>query len=503
MCYNRTGTNESRCGEADIGEYIYARGGGVPLFRPKYSGTSSARNRPAARWAKRNRRPHNIGTIAAVSALFLCLTTASCAGAAGQKTVSHQGVARSGPLTFALSTSFTGANASIGKIFYAASKVACDQINNAGGVLGHQCKLITIDDRSDPADGVIALRQALSQNSNIVAIEGLGSQVAPAEVPIIASAHILALSGAGESIFVHPNTLLKSNAKYLYMLQPPDAMQGFAMAEAAKQLHVTHPALVFVDDPTTAPVLSGVEEAFASLHINIAINLRISAGQASYGTEVARLVQAHPNGIIFEADPQSSGTFFANLKTELGTVAIPLIGDLNAVNASWYKAVEAALPISTLSKWAIIVSPKASATNGPGSGPLAAAWNSFNTGAGFSSTGAFVEPLYDAFILTALAMLEAKSTSPSMFAPYLASVAAHGSMKGLVKVYSYRQGKSAIAAGKKIAYLGAFGALGWSSLHVRVPDFVIQHYALSASGPTTSANSSLISGAKIASALHL
>ena len=69
---------------------------------------------------------------------------------------------------------------------------------------------------------------------------------------------------------------------------------------------------------------------------------------------------------------------------------------------------------------------------------------------------------YDAMNISALAMLEAKSTTPSVWIDKIASLTANTS---LPRVYSFAQGKAAIQAGKSVYYFGATGQITFNKYH--------------------------------------
>ena len=70
---------------------------------------------------------------------------------------------------------------------------------------------------------------------------------------------------------------------------------------------------------------------------------------------------------------------------------------------------------------------------------------------------------YDGMVSVALAMVASKSTKPSVFNNAIPSVTNPG--KGKMVVYTFAQGKAALAAGKKIQYIGATGLIDFDRWH--------------------------------------
>jgi branched-chain amino acid transport system substrate-binding protein len=101
----------------------------------------------------------------------------------------------------------------------------------------------------------------------------------------------------------------------------------------------------------------------------------------------------------------------------------------------------------------------------PTKGP---AWSAFNTSL-LASTAVpkpaqwasdpYSMTYYDAVNLMALSMLAAKSTQPSTFAKQIVGLTT--ASPGAITVYSFAEGKKALAAGKKIRYVGAGGEIAF------------------------------------------
>jgi hypothetical protein len=83
--------------------------------------------------------------------------------------------------------------------------------------------------------------------------------------------------------------------------------------------------------------------------------------------------------------------------------------------------------------------------------------------------------LYDGINLAALAMVEAKSTSPSRYAPFIAKIG--NGTPGATVVYSYAQGLAALKAGKSIRYEGPGGPTSFDSFNDSTGIFQVDTYS--------------------------
>jgi len=102
-------------------------------------------------------------------------------------------------------------------------------------------------------------------------------------------------------------------------------------------------------------------------------------------------------------------------------------------------------------------------------------------GPGQWSGDPYTETDYDAIIVMALAMLMAKTPDPSFYNQYIPQVVAD--TPGAVEVHSFAEGRDALAAGKKIHYVGAGGAIVLDQYHNSNGAFGIVGYAPDGSNP--------------------
>ena len=75
----------------------------------------------------------------------------------------------------------------------------------------------------------------------------------------------------------------------------------------------------------------------------------------------------------------------------------------------------------------------------------------------------YSEVPFDNVTMLGLAMLEANSVDPSVYNPYIETVVNGG--PGAVDVNTFAEGKSALAAGKKIRYVGITGVVHFDQYH--------------------------------------
>jgi ABC-type branched-subunit amino acid transport system substrate-binding protein len=416
-----------------------------------------------------DRRAHrSAGVSIAVLAAVLVAACGSTTQSATPKTYA-------GTLTFASFNPFTGPDASFGPEMDAGCITAAHLINKAGGVLGHQAQCITVDTRGDPADAVPAAQKMLATTTNLVGMNGPSSDEALATVPIINRAHVPMFGDTGQAAFD------KSTYDYFWRLTPPDDAAGVAMAVYAYKKGYRRGAAIFGNDISSQGNVPSLLSAFKKLGGQIVINQTLALDQSSYRSEVTAAIATNPDVIFTEADPQTDAAYLSQLQQLHGL--IPVIGTEPTAQPPWAQAVGGAIGKDNLAKIFAAAQPYA-----PSQGP---AWDVFNTELLASaseipqpdqwSQDPYTETDYDAVIMMALAMLVAKTPDPTFFNARIADVVAD--TPGATEVHSFKEGMDALAAGKKIHYVGAGGPIVLDKYHNSSGAFELIGYAVDGSNP--------------------
>jgi branched-chain amino acid transport system substrate-binding protein len=383
--------------------------------------------------------------------LLVSVVTAACASSGGS------GSGGKATLNEAIIIAYTGTSSFEGVGTDAAVLPAIYEIDQAGGILGHNLTDIPVDTRSDPADALPAVEKLLATTSNIVGAVGIDTTSAPTIVPILNSAHTTMMVNAGEESYNH------TSDQYFWRLIAPDNAAGTAEAIWAKRKGYTRVAAVFGNDPGSQGDLPGLISGVKAAHLDLVDNTTLTADLPTYNAEVQRLINSHPQVIFTEEDGATAATFFGELKQQ-GHM-LPVIASNSALQSSWYGPVRGAIGQPDVGKYVTAIA-LGTPTPSPG---LSAYMNGVQHAKGiqkpfsqwYSNPIGFA--LYDGVIVQALAMDAAHSTSPAVYNKDIPSVTAPG--PGKVIVHTYPQGKQALSRGKKIQYVGASGPIRFNKWH--------------------------------------
>jgi branched-chain amino acid transport system substrate-binding protein len=424
------------------------------------------------------RRSHSTRhrTAAGLAATAAVLATAGLAACSSSSSSSSGTTSASGShsaLVVADLAPFSGADAALGPTYLVSCDGATQAIDNAGGVLGHKLSCKGVDTRGDPADAVPATRQMFATTPNLALVIGVTSDEAASVVPVINANKMVVFGMTGQSEFD------STHFQYFYRLVPPDLAESYAMIAIAQQLGYKRIALAFGNDIGSQTFIQPAIASISKAGLTLAANETLDLNASTFRTEADKIVSAHPDVILTEALGPTDATFLSEVKQLNGGKMIPVIGTSADISPDWYKSVAAAIGASTVAS-SFHADNLVTETSGPSYTPF---YNAIMAEKGkVGSTGNFdtyltapgAVHLYDGINLAALAMIEAKSTEPSVYAPYIIKIG--NGATGAVVVHSFADGAAALKAGKAIRYEGPGGPTSFDSYHDSPGIFQIDTY---------------------------
>jgi branched-chain amino acid transport system substrate-binding protein len=364
---------------------------------------------------------------------------------------------------------FTGPDAAFGPLVISGCFPATKLIADAGGILGHQVNCMPVDTRGDPADAVPAVRQMLATTSHLVGVIGPSSDEATPTIPLIQAASVPLFTNTGEATFDNDTN------PFFHRLFPGDDLAGYAMALWGHKKGYSRGAAIFGNDVGSQGTKPTLVKAFTKLGGQIVVDESLALGQSNYRTEIQTMLSKNPDVIFTELDPQSSATFFSELQQLNGF--LPVIGADPTLQVEWFNAVAPAVGAANLQKYFTAENPATPAPSGPAweafhTALLASASNIPNASQYSDSDAAEIE--YDSVNIMALAMLSANSVDPKVFNSHIDRILAGSS--SATKVLTFQEGKTALAAGKAIQYVGVTGPFLLNKYHNAPGNFDVDHF---------------------------
>jgi ABC-type branched-subunit amino acid transport system substrate-binding protein len=362
--------------------------------------------------------------LAAASAL-----AGGCSASAGTSSGSSQSSAGGNySVTAGVLHAFTGQNAFFGLNAANACKAAAQQVNAAGGIMGHSLTCEIYDTKGDPADAI------------------------PSGLPLLEQAKVPEMNTVGDPRYD------KQTSPDFWRLTPSDSTQAPALAYYAIHKGFTKVVEVYTSDLSAQTTTGPFAVTYNRLGGKILKNLTISPDQASYQTEVAQALAVHPQAIVGEMDARTAATFLSEMKQQNGSV-IPFVVTQRATQGDWAPAVLPAIGSASMGSDIFAVAPALSSA-GPAFAAFQLGMNAIKANP-FQKKNPIVAATYDGVIAFALAMDMASSIAPSAYVQDIAKVANPSS--GATVVHTYAQGVAALKSGKAIQYVGASGLMAFDS----------------------------------------
>lgn len=382
----------------------------------------------------------------ALSAICLLGLLAACAPAGTSATVATDVPAASNAttvppascqITFGLLLSLTGDLGDLGKAQLPAADIAVNEINAAGGPLG--CKVVaqTEDDEST-AEGAVKGANKLVLTDGAITLLGLNSLDMVSLLDFARSNKVPIITHWGGTV-----KLDTEGGDYVFRDALSDSFAGVATAKFLIDQGYKTAANMYENSESPQSNAVTMKKAFEAAGGRVVADVAYNPGQASYQAELAKVFENKPEIVLLSAGTDSATTIMREwYRGNYGGKWI-LGSDLGANEV--VSGIGADIMAGQFGQAG------ADDVNSPAYQRYLGLWKAQT---GSDTVAPYSSPLYDAFILEALAIeIGGKATGEAI----------NANMKkvttGEVKCLSFAECLSAIRAGKTIQYMGVSGPL--------------------------------------------
>jgi branched-chain amino acid transport system substrate-binding protein len=273
-----------------------------------------------------------LGVVPALAAV--ALVAASCAGGGG---------AEQGPVKLGVEGPLTGSQAAYGTDMLNAVRLAVDEVNAAGGVLGRRVEIVQIDDQAEPRVGVDAAQRAIGQGVYAV-IGPFNSSVGVAVLPVYLNAGVIP---------IHLTSNQATN-RLGFTVVPKDYQIGPTEAKAITEyFRARRVAIVYDTSTYTAGIALQLRDALVEQGVQVVAFEGITAGERDYTPVLTRVKAANPDlyyvstyypegGLMAKqaAELEVPGTCFMGLAVQ--DPSFPKIAGLSVAQACYSSGVPSA-----------------------------------------------------------------------------------------------------------------------------------------------------------------
>ena len=320
------------------------------------------------------------------------------------------------------------------------------EVNQHGGVLGHQLVAKYVDDAADSVDALPAFRKLMLNHPSVII--GPFSPTVEAVINQFQPNNVVDFMVGGLASLDH------MNQPYVFRTTLSDSGESLAMAQYAISKGLKTASLMFDNSANSQGFVPPLLKAFKALGGKILANVTLTPGQSSYSSELTQAFAGHPQVVFDSMDTQTAATLFSDGQ-QLGYMNIPWIGDdlQSAPQGSYAKSFGPTAPTDLIA--ALPSTP--TTADGAYNHFLADYQSVYRTTSILPTTYNF----YDSVVIASLAMTMAKSTNPKVWVNYVTKVSnPPGTTCG-----TYAGCVALLKKGKKINYNGAGGNDDFNKYH--------------------------------------
>ncbi len=381
----------------------------------------------------RHQRHYSVVVVLLASTLGACGSSGASNGSGGSKA----------PIVVAELFPMTGVHANVGQWFLQGATAGIDDVNANGGVMGRQLTATLGDTAGDPVDAVTAWHQLDLQQPAF--------EVGPASPDFEGVAKLYDPAHLVEFTEVGSDQYDQMPYAYVWRSTPSDSTQSVSMAYYATQQHYTTASFLFESTANKAGEVPALQAAFLRHGGKVLDTELIAPGQTSYRTEIEKAFATKPDALFIGFSIPTANTVFADLR-QLGHLNVPLISDSGGSAAAFARAEGFSAAATNLT----------AVSGAPPEGP---AWQQFlsvyKTAWHSDTPPALSQNIYDAVIVSALAMTAAQSADPKVWNSKITQVT---NPPGEL-CYTYASCLQLLNSGKKINYEGATGSFDFNKFH--------------------------------------
>lgn len=320
-------------------------------------------------------------------------------------------------------------------------RMAADEINAAGGVLGGEVQLSVADTqtRAQPAidaakrltsvEGVSGIVGALSSGNTIPVAQSVASVDG---VPMISPASTA------------PTITTLDDDDFLFRTIPSDALQGVALAEVMSEQGLGKVAILYVNNDYGDGLASSFTESFTAGGGEVTASEAFEPNKASYRGELQSVARGGPEALLLIAYPDDGGITILRQSLEEGFFNSFVFTD----------GMKAEKVVETIGadflEGAFGTAPKAEETD-----EAASFQTMYEASFGELPPRPFIDASYDAMAILALAAAKAGSTDGTAIRDAIREVSNAPGLE--IRPGDLARGLEAIANGEDINYVGAAG----------------------------------------------
>ncbi|MFC1803724.1 ABC transporter substrate-binding protein [Thermoproteota archaeon] len=190
-------------------------------------------------------------------------------------------------------------------------QLAVWEINQQGGIAGHQIELIEEDSETDAIVAAEAAHKLIDIDNVQVIIGAYASACTYAVAPYAEQTHVVMISPATTGV------ALSTAGEYIFRVVPSDSGQAAAIADLVLNEGYNTAATIVLDSPYGVGIEETFTELFEAAGGEVVKSIRYELGAATYKTELGLIQDSDPD-VIIDVSYADDGQIIFKEASELG-----------------------------------------------------------------------------------------------------------------------------------------------------------------------------------------
>ncbi|MFN2185572.1 MAG: branched-chain amino acid ABC transporter substrate-binding protein [Anaerolineae bacterium] len=193
----------------------------------------------------------------------------------------------------------SGFQANAGQTVLGGARLAADQINRAGGLLGYKVTVVGLDDESDSdvaVDIAAEIESAVDSGENVVGVIGhLNSGQTLAAMEVYKNLSVVVITPTASEV-----SLTQKGYQNFFRANANDTAQARVDAEfLVNQLGAKRVAVIYNDDPYGQGLGQLMSGDLQALGAEVVLSLQVAVEQSTFADEIPQILAAQPDAVFY------------------------------------------------------------------------------------------------------------------------------------------------------------------------------------------------------------
>jgi len=204
-----------------------------------------------------------------------------------------------GEVTVYVAAPLSGFQANAGQTVLGGARLAADQINRAGGLLGYKVMVVGLDDESD-SDVALSIAEevqaALDRGEQVLGVIGhLNSGQTLAAMNVYKDLSLVVITPTASEV-----SLTQKGYRNFFRVNANDNTQARVDAEfLVEKLGARRVAVIYNDDPYGQGLGELITAELQAMGSEVVLDLQVSVEQSTFPDEIPQIVAAQPDAIFY------------------------------------------------------------------------------------------------------------------------------------------------------------------------------------------------------------